>query len=68
MQTLSCETYLAQKAKICKLIELSKIAQDKSVKINTMLDELRRWKNVQNRQPQTWLSEDEYAQVDIEWK
>jgi hypothetical protein len=23
---------------------------------------------VQNRQLQTWLSEDEYAQVDIEWK
>ena len=33
-----------------------------------MLDELRRRENVQNRQLQTWLSEDEYAQVDIEWK
>jgi hypothetical protein len=28
---------------------------------------LKRGENVQNRQLQTWLSEDEYAQVDVEW-
>jgi tetratricopeptide (TPR) repeat protein len=33
-----------------------------------MLDELRRGENVKNRQIQTWLSEDEYEQVDIEWQ
>jgi hypothetical protein len=32
-----------------------------------MLDEVRRGKNVQNRQLQTWLSEDEYAQIAAEW-
>ena len=37
-------------------------------KLNGMLDELRRRENVQNRQLQTWLSDDEYAQVDIEWQ
>ena len=31
-------------------------------------EKLRRRENVQNRQLQTWLSEDEYAQVDIEWQ
>ena len=29
---------------------------------------MRREENVQNCQLQTWLSKDEYAQVDIEWK
>jgi hypothetical protein len=29
---------------------------------------LKHGENVQNRQLQTWLSEDEYAQVDIEWQ
>jgi len=31
-------------------------------------DKLRRGENVQNRQLQTWLSEDEYAQLEYEWK
>ena len=29
---------------------------------------MKRGENVQNRQLQTWLSQDEYAQVDIEWQ
>ena len=33
-----------------------------------MLDELRRGESVQNRRLATWLSADEYAQVDIEWQ
>ena len=37
-------------------------------KLEAMADKLRRGKNVQNRQLQSWLSEDEYAQVDIEWQ
>jgi hypothetical protein len=62
-------TYLkTKKAKTRKLSELSKTEQNGLEKLNGMLDELRRGENVQNRQLQTWLSEDEYAQVDIEWK
>jgi len=50
-----------------KLSELSKTEQNRLVKLNGMLDELRRGENVQNRQLQTWLSEDEYAQIAAEW-
>ena len=34
-------------------------------KLKTIAAKLRRGENVQNRQLQTWLSEDEYAQADI---
>jgi len=37
-------------------------------KLEALADKLKRGENVQNRQLQTWLSEDEYAQVDIEWQ
>ena len=37
-------------------------------KLKIISDKLKRGENVQNRQLQTWLSEDEYAQVDIEWQ
>ena len=37
-------------------------------KLEAIVSKLKREENVQNRQLQTWLSEDEYAQVDIEWK
>jgi hypothetical protein len=36
-------------------------------KLETIAYKLKRGENVQNRQLQTWLSEDEYAQVEIEW-
>jgi hypothetical protein len=36
-------------------------------KIEAIAAKLKRGENVQNRQLQTWLSEDEYAQVDMEW-
>ena len=58
----------SKKAKTRKLSELSKTEQNRLAKLNLMLNELRCGKNVQNRQLQTWLSEDEYAQVDIEWQ
>ena len=31
-------------------------------------EKLQRGENVQNRQLKTWLSEDEYAQLDAEWQ
>ena len=37
-------------------------------KLETIADKLRRGENVQNRQLQTWLSDDEYAQIEIEWQ
>ena len=37
-------------------------------KLETIADKLRRGENVQNRQLQTWLSEDEYAQIEAEWE
>ena len=37
-------------------------------KLEGMADKLKRGENVQNRQLQTWLSEEEYAQLEYEWK
>ena len=37
-------------------------------KLEAIADKLRRGENVQNRQLQTWLSEDEYAQLEYEWQ
>jgi len=37
-------------------------------KLEAIADKLKRGDNVQNRQLQTWLSEDEYAQLDAEWQ
>ena len=37
-------------------------------KLEAIVSKLRRGENVQNRQLQTWLSQDEYAQVDVEWQ
>ena len=37
-------------------------------KLEAIADKLKRGENVQNRQLQTWLSEDEYAQVEAEWQ
>ena len=37
-------------------------------KLEGIADKLKRGENVQNRQLQTWLKEDEYAQLEAEWK
>ena len=37
-------------------------------KLERIADKLKRGENVQNRQLQTWLSEDEYAQIEAEWQ
>ena len=37
-------------------------------KLKTISDKLKRGENVQNRQLQTWLSADEYAQIEVEWE
>jgi hypothetical protein len=37
-------------------------------KLEALAEKLKRGENVQNRQLQTWLSEDEYAQLEAEWQ
>ena len=37
-------------------------------KFESIADKLKRRENVQNRQLQTWLSEEEYEQIEYEWK
>jgi hypothetical protein len=36
--------------------------------LEAIVDKLKRGENVQNCQLQTWLNEDEYAQLDSEWQ
>ena len=38
------------------------------VKLEAIAYKLKRGENVQNRQLQTWLSEDEYAQIEVAWQ
>ena len=58
----------SKNAKTRKLSELSQIEQNRLAKLNGMLDELRRGKNVQNRQLATWLTEDEYESFESDWE
>jgi len=37
-------------------------------KLERIADKLKRGENVQNRQLQAWLSEDEYAQIEAGWQ
>ena len=37
-------------------------------KLEAISDKLKRGENVQNHQLQTWLCEDEYAQIEAEWQ
>ena len=48
--------------------KLSKDETTKLAKLEGIAEKLKRGENVQNRQLQTWLSQDEYEQVDIEWQ
>jgi hypothetical protein len=48
--------------------KLAKDETTKLAKLEGIAEKLKRGENVQNRQLQTWLSEDESVQVDIEWQ
>ena len=52
------------KANPCRTLTAEE--QKRLSKLEAMAAKLKRGENVQNRQLQTWLSEDEYAQVKIE--
>ena len=48
--------------------ELTRDEATKLAKLEVIAAKLTRGENVQNRQLQTWLSEDEYAQIEAEWQ
>ena len=47
---------------------LSPAEQKRLSKLEAIAGKLKRGENVQNRQLQSWLSEDEYAQIEAEWQ
>ena len=47
--------------------ELTDEEAKRLAKLEAIADKLKRGENVQNRQLQTWLSEDEYEQIAAEW-
>jgi len=48
--------------------ELTKDEEKRLGKLEEISARLRRGENVQNRQLQTWLTEDEYSQIEAEWQ
>lgn len=48
--------------------ELNADETKRLAKLEAIADKLKRGENVQNRQLHTWLSEDEYAQIEAEWQ
>ena len=51
-----------------KLSGTSKTEQNRLQKLNLMLDEVIRGKNVQNRRLATWLTETEYEGFKSDWE
>ena len=47
--------------------ELTAEEAKRLAKLETIADKLKRGENVQNRQLQTWLSDDEYEQIVADW-
>ena len=57
--------------RIEKAIPRRKLTTDETkrlIKLEGIADKLKRGENVQNRQLQTWLSEEEYEQLENEWQ
>jgi hypothetical protein len=48
--------------------KLTSEEEKRLAKLEAIAEKLQRGENVQNRQLQTWLSEDEYAQIQAEWQ
>ena len=55
-----------EKANPCR--DLTAEETKRLAKLESIADKLKRGENVQNRQLQTWLSKDEYAQIEAEWQ
>jgi chromosome segregation ATPase len=56
----------ADKTTTCRQLTAEK--NKRLTKLEAIADKLKCGENVQNRQLQTWLSEDEYAQIEVEWQ
>ncbi len=54
------------KANPCRILTAEE--KKRLAKLEAIAAKLKRGENVQNRQLQTWLSEDEYAQIEAEWQ
>ena len=48
--------------------ELTAEEAKRLARLEAIAEKLKRGENVQNRQLQTWLSEEEYEQLDYEWQ
>ena len=48
--------------------ELTAAETKRLKKLEAIADKLKRGENVQNRQLQTWLNDNEYAQIEAEWQ
>ena len=48
--------------------ELTSEEAKRLAKLEAIAEKLKRGKNVQNRQLQTWLTEDTYEQLEYEWQ
>ncbi|MDC0461708.1 hypothetical protein OAM34_01725 [Alphaproteobacteria bacterium] len=48
--------------------KLTSEEEKRLAKLEVVSDKLKRGENVQNRQLKTWLSDDEYAQIEVEWQ
>ena len=55
-----------EKANPCR--KLTAEEAKRLAKLESIADKLKRGENVQNRQLQTWLSEGEYTQIEVEWQ
>ena len=58
--------YFTKRARSCDEIKAEETKR--LAKLEAIAGKLKRGENVQNRQLQTWLSEDEYAQLELEWQ
>ena len=59
------------KEKIEKANPRRKLSAEETKRLNKLVgiaNKLKRGENVQNRQLQTWLSEEKYAQIEAEWQ
>jgi hypothetical protein len=57
-----------QSEKTNPLRELTSEETKRLAKLKVIANKLKRGENVQNRQLKTWLSDDEYAQLEMEWE
>ena len=62
---------ILHKNKLKNLIPRSGLSAEETKRLNKLegiADKLKRGENVQNRQLQTWLNEEEYQQLEYEWQ